>query len=82
MTFLLIRPGHQFAYKCLSSEFKIEINRIKDSLGEKRNGSDFEVDKLLLLHNARGHSDAIKARRGGSKRSRAQKNQKGTKDRG
>ena len=28
---------------------------------------------VLLLHNARGHSDALKARRGGSKRTRAQK---------
>ena len=30
----------------------------------------------LLLHIARGHSDALKARRGGSKRTRAQKRQK------
>ena len=37
---------------------------------------------LLLLHNARGHSDALKAGRGGSKRTRAQKKLKDSKDRG
>jgi hypothetical protein len=37
---------------------------------------------LLLLLNVRGHSNALKARRGGSNRTRAQKKQKGSKDRG
>ena len=38
---------------------------------------------MLLLHNAhgrgRGHSDALKARRGGGKRTQAQKKQKDSK---
>jgi len=37
---------------------------------------------MLLLEKARGHSDALEARRGGSMRIRAQKRQKDSKDRG
>jgi len=37
---------------------------------------------LLLIHSARGHSDALKARRGGNKRTKAQKRQKDSKRQG